>query len=244
MKNLPAGLVLLVALAPIGSAHAADMPVKAAPSAYNWTGCFVGINGGGAASDNAWQPLGGAVLATTNPNGLFGGGQIGCDYQAGPLVVGIEGQVDWINAKNAALSQGGTPFEVRSEFRTLGTVAARIGYAFDRILPYAKVGLAGARYWQELDAAAGPALAPFFGGNQKVFGIAAGAGVEVAVFSNLSFKAEYTFASLGTNGATLNCINPACAPVAPIPPDIRQNYQSVLFGVNYRFGVGQGFARY
>lgn len=244
MRNLLTGTVVILALAPIGIARAADVPVKAPASAYNWTGCFIGINGGGARSENSWAPLAGATLATTGPNGLFGGGQVGCDYQAGPLVVGVEGQVDWINAENAALAQGGAPLEVRTQFKTLGTAAGRIGYAFGRVLPYVKVGIAGARYRQELDSVPGTAVIPTFAGSQNVLGIAAGAGFEVAVFSNLSFKAEYNFVYLGTNGVTLTCINPACAASPGAPTDIRQNFQSVLFGMNYRFGAGQAFANY
>jgi outer membrane immunogenic protein len=243
MKYSLAGIIALFALATIDTAGAASLPPP--PPVYSWTGCYVGANGGGARSENSWEPLAGMTLATTGPNGLFGGGQAGCDYQAGPLVVGVEGQVDWINAENAATAQGGAPLEVRTQFKTLGTATARIGYAFDRVLPYVKVGLAGAKYRQELDAVVGAAVTPTFAGNQNVLGIAAGAGFEVAVFSNLSFKAEYNFAYLGTNGATLTCLTPTCAAItAPTPTDIRQNFQSVLFGMNYRFGAGQAFANY
>jgi outer membrane immunogenic protein len=237
MTRIASGLIASLALFAT-PALSADLPVKAsAPplSLYNWTGCFAGINGGGARSDNAWQPLAGTVLATTGPSGFAAGGQIGCDYQTGSLVVGIEAQFDWIDAENAAAAQGGGGSELSSRLKMFGTAGGRIGYAFDRVLPYVKVGLAGARYRQEVDTIGATTVTPFIGGNQNVLGIATGAGIEVAVFSNLSFKAEYDFAYLGTNGAALSCVSPACAGTPTVSLDIRQNFQSILFGVNYRF---------
>ena len=58
------GLLLAGLSAPIlaGAATAADMPVKSAATApaFNWTGCYVGINGGAAAS-------GSSFTSTVNP---------------------------------------------------------------------------------------------------------------------------------------------------------------------------------
>lgn len=49
MKKLLLGSVVLVSLAPAGSAGAADIPLKAPPAyvpAWSWTGCYVGANAG------------------------------------------------------------------------------------------------------------------------------------------------------------------------------------------------------
>jgi outer membrane immunogenic protein len=157
------------------------------------------------------------------------------------LVFGVEGQFDWVGAKNSALAQGaGADLQVDTKLKTFGTVEVRVGYAFDRVLPYVKGGLAGAQFWQELDQIITPAITPGFGGNENVLGVAAGAGFEIALLTNVSFMMEYNYIHLGTNGAALGCINPGgCGGgLPPIGFDIKQNIQAVMFGMNYRFGLG------
>ena len=72
--------------------------MEAAPQ-FSWTGCYVGGNAGyGMASRNwnavATTPTTAAVSQHTSGGGFVGGGQLGCDYQAGNWVVGIEGMGD------------------------------------------------------------------------------------------------------------------------------------------------------
>src|SRR5437764_734101 len=104
-KILLAGFTLIAPFA-AHCAQAADAALpayKVPPPAivYTWTGCYLGVNGGGGRSTNDWGPLfvagGGApvALATVRANGFFGGAQVGCDYQAGGWVFGLEGQFDW-----------------------------------------------------------------------------------------------------------------------------------------------------
>src|SRR4029079_19686634 len=105
MKRL---LFALVATATVGIAPAlaADLPVKAPmmkAAVYNWTGCFIGGNaGGGRAREDYEDPL--AVptwLGGHGASGLVGGGQIGCDFQTGTWVFGVQGL--W-NAANLSAS--------------------------------------------------------------------------------------------------------------------------------------------
>jgi outer membrane immunogenic protein len=244
MKTVAIGFAAITAL--IGtSALAADMPMPmkapySPPAAYSWSGCYIGVNGGGARSENFWEPVGGVDLGTTSPNGFFGGGQVGCDYQTGPWVFGVEGQFDWVGAKNSALAQSAAAAtEMATKLKMFGTVEGRVGYAFNRVLPYVKGGLAGARFWQELDATTATTITPVLGGNENVLGIAGGAGFEVALLTNLSFMMEYNYIHLGTNGAPISCIDPAaCAGTPTLGLDIKQNIQAVMFGMNYRFGLG------
>src|SRR5260370_25537982 len=68
MKKLLLGCVPLAALAAIGSATAADLPVRKAPPvvpAFSWTGCYLGGYVGG-----AWQGGGGATFTDQGQNGL------------------------------------------------------------------------------------------------------------------------------------------------------------------------------
>jgi outer membrane immunogenic protein len=67
-------------------AAAADMAVKAPPivppAVYNWTGCYIGGNGGGLFAHKTWTNLTtGVVQADENVTGGLGGVQAGCNYE-------------------------------------------------------------------------------------------------------------------------------------------------------------------
>jgi len=79
----------------------------------------------------------------------------------------------------------------------LATVRGRVGFAFDRFLPYFTGGLALG------DINATLPLLP--GGSISNAGWTVGAGVEVGVVSNVSLKAEYLYVDLGNFNCGLNC---------------------------------------
>jgi len=104
MKRFLLAGVMLAALG--GAASAADLAVKApyAPPVplWSWTGFYVGINGGysSGADDYTQSIVIGPPPVTTiasfsnntiNPRGGLFGGQIGFNYQTGPVVLGVEG---------------------------------------------------------------------------------------------------------------------------------------------------------
>ena len=89
------GSLILCAVSMVGSARAADLPVKAPPPApvFNWTGCYVGGYVGGARSDGdmTFTDLGNAQFRS------FSGGII-----AGRVRAGIRGVPDRTAASSAA----------------------------------------------------------------------------------------------------------------------------------------------
>src|SRR5205807_6800799 len=116
MKKLFLGSVALVALG-LGApaAFAAERPVPAyappppPPPAYTWSGCYIGASAGtssgrsdGFSTSAGTLALGvgpgpGAVVAggfpitdSFNLSGFIGGGQLGCNWQVGVWVFGIE----------------------------------------------------------------------------------------------------------------------------------------------------------
>jgi outer membrane immunogenic protein len=118
-KFLLSGAALLALLG--GSASAADLPVKAQPlppvPVWSWTGFYVGINGGyssGSAgfTQSAVDQPGGIFtgIATNNsfsthridPKGGLFGGQVGFNYQTGPVVWGVEGDWQWADQHETA----------------------------------------------------------------------------------------------------------------------------------------------
>jgi outer membrane immunogenic protein len=99
------------------SAMAADLPMKAAPyvapvPVFSWTGCYIGVHAGaGVMRDTATNPnnFEGASrnsrLSSGNGNGETGtgalaGGQLGCNYQDGNWVIGVEGEGYWTGLKD------------------------------------------------------------------------------------------------------------------------------------------------
>src|ERR1700722_6391531 len=103
-----ASTALLTAIS--GSAIAADLsrpPPAPAPvyskapmmPVFTWTGCYVGGNGGGLFATKNWNDtFTGLPESSVNINSWLVGGQVGCNYQMGTFVIGIQGDYDWTNA--------------------------------------------------------------------------------------------------------------------------------------------------
>jgi outer membrane immunogenic protein len=222
-----AGVSALAVLATIGGANAADlgrrypaqMPVKAEPvyAAYNWTGFYLGINGGGAwGKSNFSDPFG--TTGDFNLSGAMIGGTAGYNWQAGRAVFGVEGDIDWSTVKgstNADACVGG-PCETKNPW--FGTARGRVGYAFDRVMPYVTGGLAF-----------GGVKANTAGGSvsETRAGWTVGGGVEAAIAGPLTAKIEYLYADLGK----MNCGAPTCTAGG----DVKFNANIVRAGLNYRF---------
>ncbi|WEK52561.1 MAG: porin family protein [Candidatus Kaistia colombiensis] len=207
----------------------------AAP-AFNWTGLYAGVHAGYGWGDFS-SPLDSANFflgdLSRNPDGIFGGGQIGYNYQfSNNLVAGFEidasiADLDGIGeltltsgSDRATISQG-------SKIDAFGTVRGRLGYAADRFLPYVTGGLAWARTSYEfgLDQTDFPGI--HFSDKQTFTGWTLGAGLEYAVTNNVTAKVEYLYADLGSKDFQLGAGLPA------IPGDLTM--QTVKFGLNYKF---------
>ena len=135
------GALALVASLP---ASAADLPARGMPykapayaPMYNWTGFYLGINGGGAFGDSGWNGLG----VSNSPGGGMVGGTIGYNWQGmgSPWVFGLEGDVDWSGVSDSTTCGA---FTCQTKNTWFGTVRGRLGYAFDRTLVYGTGGFA------------------------------------------------------------------------------------------------------
>ncbi len=79
---------------------------------------------------------------------MLGGAQIGCNYQVGAWVFGIQADYDWTNANgntaNAIIPAlvGGPVVGLSdsTQHNSLASVTARVGYSWDRLLGYVKAG--------------------------------------------------------------------------------------------------------
>jgi len=212
-----AGLVALAAVSTVSAANAADLarrrtmpakaPMYAAP--YNWTGFYVGLNGGGAWGRSSFT--GAFPTANFDTSGGLVGGTLGYNWQTGQLVFGLEGDIDWSDIRGSATCLA-TTCETRNDW--LGTARGRIGYAFDRFLPYVTGGAAFGNIKSTITSTGST-------DNGKA-GWTLGGGVEAVIAGPWSLKAEYLYADLG-NGST----------IAGTTSDFRANI--VRAGINYRF---------
>src|SRR5271165_2681493 len=91
-----------------GSANAADLarpaPAYAPPPVlvplFTWTGCYVGGNVGGIWAADTWSDSVFGGFGSSTASGALGGAQVGCNYQVGAWVFGIQGDYDWTNANS------------------------------------------------------------------------------------------------------------------------------------------------
>ena len=214
-----AGVSALAVMTMMSGANAADlprrraeMPVKAPAyvAAYNWTGLYAGINGGGGFGRSNWSGLG----TDFNTSGGMVGGTLGYNWQMGQTVFGLEGDVDWSNVKGSDAC-GGLSCETRNDW--LGTFRGRIGYAFNRVMPYVTGGLAVG------NVKASTALGS---SDETRAGWTLGGGLEANIVGPWSAKIEYLYADLGKT----NC---SVCTVGGTDVDFHANI--VRAGLNYRF---------
>jgi outer membrane immunogenic protein len=219
-RSLAAGLGFLALAASI-PASAADlprgMPYKAPAAyapAYNWTGFYLGINGGGAFGNSDWNGLG----VSNSPGGGMIGVTAGYNWQAlgSPYVFGIEGDVDWTNVKDDTAC-GGLNCHTRNNW--LGTVRGRVGYSWDRWLPYVTGGIA----FGDVEAR----RTGFAGSSDTNVGWTVGVGIEGVIAGNWTAKLEYLYTDLGDT----TCSAAACGTATNV--DLQMNV--VRAGLNYRF---------
>ncbi len=224
-RRFIAGYLALAALAAAPGAQAADLglaPLYKAPpvsTTYNWSGFYLGANAGGGWGDSRWQSFN-----SVNLSGGMAGGTAGFNWQTGPVVLGVEGDIDWAGLSGSTASAACPGGSCGTSETWLSTVRGRAGYAFDRFLPYVTGGLAAG----DIRAAA-PGLP---GGSTTNTGWTVGGGVEFALPGNWSAKAEYLRVDLGS----FNC-GPGCGGTPNENVSMRENVFRA--GVNYHFGWGK-----
>jgi outer membrane immunogenic protein len=188
---------------------------------YDWTGFYLGVNGGGALNNVKWFSGPDAIGGTQNVGSGLIGGTAGYNLQANePLVVGLEADLDW-SSLNGTVSPPTCLAGCELTLPWLATGRLRLGYAFDRILPYVTGGVALGYLRADI------AGAPFGTETGRNLGWTAGAGVEFAISGPLRAKIEYLHVDL--NGLT-------CDGACNGGPVSLNLYSDVIRGgLNYRF---------
>jgi outer membrane immunogenic protein len=242
------------------AAIAADVAVEEPQApAYQWSGCYVGLNLGGGASgtnftstiDPGTHLLGAdpALVAAdgsggANADGVLAGGQTGCNWQRGMLVLGLEGDFDYFHSNpnfgnnTNTLSDGITPFTISQSLTTdyLATIRPRIGVGADRNLAYITGGVAFTRvsYTESYTDGATPPGVGTATASRNLVGWTAGAGWEYALADHWTVKAEYLIAGFPKISA-LGAINDAAGGSNALGGSSDVTIQLIRAGVNFKF---------
>jgi outer membrane immunogenic protein len=243
MKKFWASLVGVATLGMVGTASAADMAVKAPPPPplpviYNWSGFYIGANGGWGESRNCWDFvfLAGPVFTDgcrDRSGGLFGG-QIGYRWQTNQFVFGLEAQGDWADLSSTRVSLLNPALSTQVKTDAIGLFTGQLGWAWNAALLYVKGGAAVTdNHFNILDTATGIGLIT---SGATRWGGTLGVGFEYGFAPNWSIGAEYDHLWMGTAN---NSFTTTDARLAGILNDrIRQDVDMVTLRINYRFGWG------
>ncbi len=235
------GLACLVSLGAAGGADAADLyrappppPVSYVPPIVTntWTGFYVGVNGGygwGGGGDTIALSDGSDQWARAQPQGGFGGGQVGYNLQTGSFVFGFETDFQGAGISNSVTGTSvvnGNDFTSQQSIDWFGTVRGRLGLAFGNTLVYGTGGFAYGNVNQRSNFNNGDV----FASSTTQTGYTVGGGIEYKFNPAWSMKAEYQYIDLGSERLTDSLGN------ATNPLDT--NFQTARVGLNYRFGGG------
>ena len=251
------GLVALGIGAPASAADLAARPYTKAPPPivepmYNWSGFYIGLNGGGGWGHKCWDLINnvGVPVIPADPEGCHDatGGTLAPDRLplAGGEFLGVRlgstGQLGEFPGDNVSLDDPlGT--RNRSQIDAFGLFTGQIGYAFNNALLYVKGGAAvTSDKYTGIDIPTGIA---FDRATETRWGGTVGVGVEYGFSPNWSLALEYDHLFMGTRDVSLFATG-AFAPVAGSLSgidSIRQSVDLFTVRVNYRFG-GPVVARY
>ncbi|MGA8902952.1 outer membrane protein [Bradyrhizobium sp.] len=238
-------IILATAAIAVGAAApavAADLPARTYTKApamvpspiYDWSGFYIGINGGGATSRNCWDLLGGSPEGCHDATGGTVGGQIGYRWQMSSWVFGVEAQGNWadLQGDNLSLDPGSVGNQNRTRIDAFGLFTGQIGYAWNNALIYVKGGAAVTDNQYDVFFPAGGALID--SASETRWGAAVGVGVEYAFAPNWSLGFEYNHLFMGGNDVIF---------ASTAADHINQDVDIFLARVNYKFG-GPMSARY
>jgi opacity protein-like surface antigen len=233
---------------------ASDPSFASAPPApgTNWTGAYIGAQGGYAWGQTQWPDVFTVLPAGTEPrfdnSGWIAGGTIGANAQTGRFVFGVEGEILATGIKDSfAWSLAAGPATLSATFTSkidwLALASARAGFVVgDRLMIYGKGGLAIAEEQHTAAVAQNfpAAISINYSGKAVHTGAVIGAGGEYAFAPNWSVKAEYNYIKMFAQQVQLDG-TAAGGPfgtgsqISAVASKITQDLHLMKFGVNYHF---------
>ena len=234
-------VALLGMAAPASAADLAARPYTKAPPPivapiYDWTGFYIGANGGWGQSHSCvdFFNAAGTDFATgcgDRSGGLFGG-QIGYRWQANQFVFGLEAQGDWANLRSSRVSLFNPTLSTNVKTDAIGLFTGQIGWAWNAALLYVKGGAAVTDNRLDVnDTFTGIGLVS---ASATRWGGTLGVGFEYGFAPNWSVGAEYDHLWMGNANNSFSVADPRL--VGILNDRITQDVDMVTLRVNYRFG--------
>jgi opacity protein-like surface antigen len=244
MKNVFATgcvLAMIVALFPLSA--------SAATTSSDWSGCYIGIHAGLIGPHRTVTDVGNGSVSYVvdgtpgqtyplNNSTYFSGGQAGCNFKAGPVMLGPEVDLGWMNL----LQNGPDPYVTpapptpppTNNVTTVGMnsslysdVTVRVGKPVGNLLFYGKGGWAffngSERFSTQNQTAVGPPDVP------RYQGYVLGAGVEAPIGTHFTGKIEYAYYKFSAQTFTIVASNGSF----PFTESLYIN--SLKLGLNYKF---------
>ena len=174
----------------VSSAMAADYDP---PSAYDWTGVYLGIQGGYGFGKSDIDD-GVSFDTKFNVDGAFVGGLLGAQWQLDSFVLGAETEWNWSDiGGDDDLAPGNS---VSTDVKWFGSVDAKLGVPVDRVLIYAIGGLAFGRLETGQDANA--VVGQSFTDALTDIGWTVGAGIDYAATDDIIVGLRYKYFDFGS----------------------------------------------
>lgn len=248
MKKLLLGIAGVIALAaPASAADLAARPYAKAPppmiaAVYDWSGFYIGANGGWGSSHKCWdqQTAAGVFVASDgchDATGGVAGGQIGYRWQAGAWVFGVEGQGDWADLKGSNIAATLNGLTNETKIGAFGLLTGQVGYAANNVLFYVKGGAAVTDDRFRTYFTGTNVLATNTASDTRWGGVI-GTGLEFGFTPNWSAAIEYDHLFMGNRTYTLTTTGGTT-----FGERIKQDVDLVTVRVNYRWG-GPVVAKY
>ena len=257
MKKFLVITVGLIAPGIAAPASAADLaPYTKAPAppvvpVYDWSGFYIGADGGGAWSRECWgltSFLGPVVPFSEgchSANGGVAGGQVGYRWQNANWVFGLEAQGDWADLRGSNISLFIPNWTNNSRIEALGLFTGQVGYAWNNVLWYVKGGAAVTDDRFRGTVTATGAL--FDSASETRWGGVVGTGLEYGFAPNWSVAIEYDHLFMGNRSITTTSTGVLAFPAGSVfrTDSIRQDVDMVTARINYHFNWGGlGVSRY
>jgi outer membrane immunogenic protein len=226
--------VALTSVAALTTANAADLapvykaPVYKAPIVYpSWAGFYIGGHVGGAWGDLDVNDINEDRNTFKNSSsGVFGGGTIGYNFQTGSWVYGVEADLGAMGLSHSATNPLNADIVSKIDSGFYADATARLGYAFDKTLVYAKGGYAYYGGSISITDLGNPATSKVTGFS----GWTVGGGVEYKIAPAWSVKAEYQFFDFGNSSLGI-----ADNALFTDHYDNKLTIHTVKGGINYHF---------
>jgi outer membrane immunogenic protein len=252
MKKFLLGTVGLIALA--APAFAADLPARTYTKApvlvspiYDWSGFYIGINGGGGSNHNCWDinNVAGVAVAPavregcSNATGGLVGGQLGYRWQTTNVVFGLEAQGDWANLTGSTQSSPAALTALitnNTKTDAFGLFTGQVGYAWNNVLGYVKGGAAVTH--DKYNGSITGTGVTLDTASETRWGGAIGTGIEIGFAPNWSVAVEYDHLFMGSRNNNFTLVG-----VPTRTDNISQDIDIGTVRLNYRFG-GPVVAKY